>query len=26
VGANSSKITATGNKISGSKEIVYEKK
>ena len=26
VGAKSSKITATGNKISGSKEIVYEKK
>jgi hypothetical protein len=26
VGENSSKVTATGNKISGSKEIVYEKK
>ncbi|MBI5011019.1 MAG: right-handed parallel beta-helix repeat-containing protein, partial [Bacteroidia bacterium] len=26
VGKNSSKITAEGNKITGSKEIVYEKK
>jgi len=26
VGKNSSKITAEGNKISGSKEIIYEKK
>lgn len=26
IGKNSSKITASGNKISGSKEIVYEKK
>ena len=26
VGKNSTGITATGNKISGSKEVVYEKK